>query len=389
MLRKLLPLATCVLALGCAETERPSDEDAADAPSARNVEISEDSQRLAGIETQIVESVTVAGTREMVGWLTVPPGREVDVKAPATGFVRLPKLQLGAAVAAGDELGKLHVFLSPQEEAQVVALKEEADILLHQAQVTLDLTERQLSNLKGATDVVAGIRIQELEERARKARVAVREAKEKLQFLPPEPYKLPLQLKPVDLHAPVKGRVVRLEVADGQLVVAGDPLATIGDWSELWCRIPVFNADLVSFDTAQPASAAAAGEPRVATYVPNPVPLEPGRRTVDLYYAVANEDGKLRSGEPMSLNLPLAASQQAILIPASAVLWDSWGDGWVYVRNRTTSFTRRRIELHTSPGGRYRVTRGLAAGDEVVVQGAATLFAEQFKGQIQAGEDDD
>src|SRR4249919_385662 len=86
-------------------------------------------------------------------------------------------------------LSEMKVLVSPQEQAQLVAAKEEADILINQSRVTKELAESQLNQLKGiAKGAVAGTRLVELQEIIRRSSVAEQEALDKLPFLPKEPY---------------------------------------------------------------------------------------------------------------------------------------------------------------------------------------------------------
>ena len=99
----------------------------------------------------------------------VKPGNEVQIKAAATGFVVLgsdtTKTNWVAIVTDRQELGKLHVFLSPQEEAQLVALKEDADILIEQSLASLAIAEDRYDKVKNIEGgAIAGKDLQALQE---------------------------------------------------------------------------------------------------------------------------------------------------------------------------------------------------------------------------------
>ena len=85
-------------------------------------------------------------------------------------------LSVGQEITEGQSLGNVSVFFSPQEIAQLVFAKEEADILIEQSKVTLDIAEEQLRNLTGnqASQAVAGTRLQELRAMAERARAALK-----------------------------------------------------------------------------------------------------------------------------------------------------------------------------------------------------------------------
>lgn len=380
-------LATVIAVSGCREEAVSEDEENRPSSISGHVFLSEPAQRTAGIVTSPAKQEKIAEMLTSVGWLEVPPGRDFTLKAPATGFCNLHELRIGDSVLTGQEFAVLRVFLSPQEEAQIVAAKEEADILMQQAEVTIQLAQKQLDRVREIPGVVAGTRVLELTEAVERARVARREAEEKLLFLPEEPYDVPLRLKPIKLKSPSAGRLADRHVTSGQLVFAGEPLVTVLDWSQLWVRVPLFVNERIPADTT--AKIKVRGKEYRASLINVPIPAEAGRRTVDHFFTLDNSDGALRAGQPVRVNIPRVLQRQVVVIPQTAVLWDGWGEAWVYVRRGKTTFARTRIAIHSSSDNKYVVETGLKAGNEVVTQGVSALHAEQFKGQIQVDEDDD
>jgi hypothetical protein len=84
--------------------------------------------------------------------------------------------------------------------------------------------------------------------------------------------------------------------------------------------------------------------------------------------------------------LPLEATVAGVAVPGPAIVW--WqGHAWVYVRTGPSTFARRAITTdYPLPDGGYLV-RTLASGTEVVVQGAQMLLSEEFRAQVQVGEE--
>jgi hypothetical protein len=75
-----------------------------------------------------------------------------------------------------------------------------------------------------------------------------------------------------------------------------------------------------------------------------------------------------------------------ITIPASAIV--RWQDkAWVYRRIDPERFARTEIATDLpAPGGSY-IVAGLPGGVEIVTRGAQLLLSEEFRAQIQVGED--
>jgi len=397
-LRRLIAVTVLFAApIGCSyDASEPGegDEESGDERTNAGLQLSADAQAAIGIQTVPAGQQVVSKLITATGWLEVPAGRETIANAAATGFI-VPSGQgwfpLGEAVTEDQILANLQVFLSPQEQAQLVIAKEEADILIRQSRASLELAEAQLDRLNDtATGVVAGTRLLELQEVVARSRAAEQEAREQLPFLPQEPYENGPSLKPIDVTAPMSGRVLQVYVSPRQLVVQGDPLWSIADWSRLWIRVPVYVGDLsrvVPDDLAQ-VVLPDAKLPEEAQPVDVPQPAEPGKQTVPLLYEIDNTAGNLRPGQAVAVSLPIGEQAEALVIPQSAVLWDGFGNSSVYVRTSPETFERRRVELGQLLADGVVVQRGLSAGDEVVTEGAEALYGEEFNWQLEAEDDD-
>jgi hypothetical protein len=84
--------------------------------------------------------------------------------------------------------------------------------------------------------------------------------------------------------------------------------------------------------------------------------------------------------------LPSDKSVGSVTIPTSAIVW--WQDkAWVYRRTNPNTFTRTEIATDLpGPDGSY-VVGGIPNDAEIVTRGAQSLLSEEFRAQIQVGED--
>ena len=359
------------------------------------VRLSEKAQVNIGLQIEEAASRSVQHSLIATGWLAVVPGRETVIKAPVSGFYVPPSesriVEIGSLLARGEELGEFRVLLSPQEEAQLVLAKKDAETLLAQSKVTMEVAEAELRRIQnGAAGVVAGTQVRELEETFEKARAAHRGAQQKLPFLPQEPYDGSRSMKSVPVAAPLSGRVVDVRVAPGQFAVQGDSLWTISDWSSLWIKVPVFEGDLPRINQTAAIEVTAPGMDRPITATPAgvPQPTREGRRTVDVLYELDNSTGRLRPGQAVSVSLPTGQSIEKVIVPQTAILWDGMGNAWIYIEVSTGRFHRQRVELGQMIDEDVVVERGLTVGSRIVTVGAESLHGEEFKGQIQMEDDD-
>ena len=73
-------------------------------------------------------------------------------------------------------------------------------------------------------------------------------------------------------------------------------------------------------------------------------------------------------------------------VPASSIVW--WqGRAWIYVRTGPERFVRREIATDTPAPTSGYIVKGLPGNAEVVTQGAQMLLSEEFRSQIQVGEE--
>lgn len=394
-------LAVAVLLLfgltACERSERESDlETDQRLVSESGLHLSQEARESIGLVTAAARRRVVPRTISASGWLMVKPEHEVVVKAAATGFV-LPTAdekkppEIGALVANGQTLASLRVFLSPQEEAQMVALKEDADILIRQSLATMQVADARYKAVKELKNrVMAAKDVMAIRESLERSRAAYEEAREKLPFLPAEPYRRPLDLKAVAIHSPLTGRVMEVHVRPRQLVIQGDPLWTIADWDLLWIKVPVFEGDLPRIDQTKAAELTVPGikHPIHAEPTLVPQPTSAGRRTVDLLFEVENSTGRLRPGQAVAMALSTGESVSKLVVPQAAIIWDGMGGAWVYVERDATQFRRQRVQLGDFQGDFVVIEKGLDEGMRIVTLGAEALYGEEFKGQIEVEDDD-
>jgi len=106
------------------------------------------------------------------------------------------------------------------------------------------------------------------------------------------------------------------------------------------------------------------------------------------FFYVAEAEG-LMPGMTVIVLLPVeaqAAQAQGVVVPASAVVW--WqGKAWVYVAQQKDHFVRREIATDHPLEDGWFAAQGFAASEAVVIKGAQLLLSDEFRAQIQVGEE--
>jgi hypothetical protein len=130
---------------------------------------------------------------------------------------------------------------------------------------------------------------------------------------------------------------------------------------------------------------AASGTSVSATLVSPSPRTDPRIQGMSFFYVALSQIGLL-PGMNVSAYLPVGPQVQRVVVPATAVVWLQ-GKAWVYVQKDAEHFARREISTGTPVKDGWFIVKGLSAGDRVVVSGAQLLLSEEFRTQVQGGEE--
>lgn len=135
--------------------------------------------------------------------------------------------------------------------------------------------------------------------------------------------------------------------------------------------IHVQTGDGTRLVTARLVSPATATDPRI--------------QGVSFFYTAPARPGFLPGMNVLAL-LPTGPALKGVVVPAAAVIW--WqGKAWVYLKKGMDSFVRREVPTTVPVNDGFFVATGLSPDDRVVVKGAQLLHSEEFRSQIEVGEE--
>jgi cobalt-zinc-cadmium efflux system membrane fusion protein len=340
------------------------------------VKLTPEAVKRLGIETVTVKTEAAAATRTLGGEIVVPEGRGVVVTAPVAGTLTgTAPPRPGQRVRRGERLMTIAPLMATERdqriEAQRAVTAAEAEELA--ARQRLQRLEQLLKD--GAASVRS---VEEARAQHQVTVAASTAARERLAGASKNPVGAQGELI---VSAPFDGVVQAISAVAGQTVAASAPLLQLAQIDTLWVRVPIYAGDARAVDEGQRATVRRLGEtsaPLSATRVTAPLQGDPSAASVDLYYALASSGATLRPGERVLVELPLTSTEQGLVVPDTAVLYDIHGATWVYEDLGGNAYTRRRIEVARHAGDRAVVRRGLSEGVKVVTAGAAELFGTEF-----------
>jgi multidrug efflux system membrane fusion protein len=189
-----------------------------------------------------------------------------------------------------------------------------------------------------------------------------------------------LNLQYATIRAPISGRTGSLRVREGNLVRAADPapLVTINQIRPILVRfaVPAANLPLIQryrdqgvVVRAAPVGGGTASEGELV-FVDNAVDTTTG--TIMLKGSFPNTDGALWPGEFVNVRLQLYVDQDALTIPARAVVSGQQGS-FVFVVQADSSAVTKPVKVDRNAGELAIVSGEIEPGDRVVTDGQLRL----------------
>lgn len=305
-----------------------------------------DEDRAIPVTTQRVQPRPWNDTVRALG--TVKARESVVVTAKVSETVRQVHFDSGDAVRAGAPL----VTLSGEsQQAQLVEAQSaatEAEQLLRRQN---ELAAQQLI-ARSALDTQRATRD------AANARVA----------------QIRTQLADRVIRAPFSGVLGLRQVSPGALVTPGTPIANLDDIDRVYVDFPVPETLLASLGEGQRLSGTSAAYPGTTfegTVSTIDSRVDPNTRAVTVRGEFANPGRRLRPGMLVQI-IQSSPERKALLVPEIAIV-QVGTKSFVYRVGAGNKVEQADVAVGTRRDGLAEVTRGLAAGDRIVVDGTGKL----------------
>jgi len=187
--------------------------------------------------------------------------------------------------------------------------------------------------------------------------------------------------KTLTLHAPQKGVVSMKMVQEGQFAKPGTDLLTISDISKVWVQADIYESELPWVQVGQQATIILpfVSSKEVTATLDYIYPyMDPQTRTVKARFVIDNADFELKPDMYVSVHLQTSPIQNALTVPAEAVLY-SGKKTTVFVKRGAGKFEPRQIKTGIQDDyGNLQVVQGLLDG-ETVVTSAQFMFDSESK----------
>lgn len=188
-----------------------------------------------------------------------------------------------------------------------------------------------------------------------------------------------IDLSHATVTAPISGRIGRSLVSEGALVGKGEatPLASIEQYDPIWVNFSQSSAEFLNLREAQGKPAAAPVNlvlengrvyPRPGKLLFSDLAVDPATGSVGLRAEFPNPDRSLLPGQFVTVRLPVAQADNAIVVPQRALQVTPQGQAVLLVGG-DGKVESRQVKTAGLSGGDWIISEGLSGGEKVIVDG--------------------
>jgi membrane fusion protein (multidrug efflux system) len=345
-----------------------------------------------------VAFVTVQSERVLL--TTELPGRinaylVAEIRPQVSGLLQKRLFEEGTYVKAGDILYQIDPsqYQAAYNEAKAALAMAESQIAL--AEANLPAIRSRAERLKGlvaihavgqqdADDAEAALRQSEANLAVRKTAIGVNRAAME---------SAAINLSYTPIKAPISGRIGKSNITVGAMVTAYQPtpLAVIQQLDPVYVDVTQANAELLSLRRSLESGdlkRGGASRKKVKLLLEDGTPysvqgslqfqdvtVDPTTGSVTLRLVFANPKQVLLPGTFVRAVVEEGINEQALLVPQQGVSRDPKGNPIALLVNSAGKVEQRPITLDRAIGDKWIVTKGLAPGDKVIVEGLQKIRA--------------
>jgi Cu(I)/Ag(I) efflux system membrane fusion protein len=352
----------CGMALDAVRAEAATGADAAARALPHGaVQVSPDQQQAIGVRVGIVERKAATPLLRTTGRVAADENRTYPIVAAVSGWVRNVE-----SVTTGDVVKREQVlasYLAPEVEFRSAQQSYYTGL---EAFYRMVVTQPQPQSQSHAS--ARGGAIDQMADELRNLGVSnaqIREMAKRREFV-----------QDIRVESPVDGVVLKRNVSPGLRFDRGFEFYQIADLNHIWIVADVDRQQLRFIRRGASARVVLPGETRAraATVSPSEPIFDETTLTLKVRLEAANPQRVLKPGMFVDVEFPVDLPA-ALVVPADAIV-DSGLRKTVFVDRGNGSFEPRLVETGWRAGDDVEVTKGLMAGERIVISGTFFIDSE-------------
>jgi multidrug efflux pump subunit AcrA (membrane-fusion protein) len=176
-----------------------------------------------------------------------------------------------------------------------------------------------------------------------------------------------------EIRSPINGVVTDRPTYPGETPPPGVPMLTIMDNASVIAKSHIPQEQAAQLKPGNAATIKGPGDVDVDGKVTLVSPaLDPNSTTVEVWVEAPNPDGRLRPGSSVSVEMAAQTVNNAIVVPASALLKSAEGATTVMIVENGKA-VQKEVETGIREGNSVQITKGLSGNETVIVNGSYAL----------------
>ena len=250
-------------------------------------------------------------------------------------------------------------------------LVDDARVAMVQAQSQLDTAQRHLESVQRVTGT----------EQQKAAQAQVNAAKAHYESAA-------AQVVFAEVRSPINGIVADRPVYPGDTAIAGAPIVSIVDISQVVARANISVKEAASVHVGKQATITGpegvlAGKVTVVSPA-----VDPSTTTIEVWVQADNPGEKMKPGGTVRVSIRADLIQETLLVPAAALLNSDEGGEKVMVVGKDSKAHERKVTVGIREGNRVQILGGVTEGEKVITSGGLGLD-DKAKVTIKSEEDED
>ena len=320
------------------------------------------------VRATITQQLTVVGN--LIGDATVA------VVPKTAGRLQDVYVRLGDRVGSGQRIAKIEDQENHEQVAQAEAAFEVAKATIRQRQADLQLAQTNVERSRSlfARQLLPKQTLDDNEARYQAAIAQLDLARAQNTQSEARLEELRINLANTTIVSPVDGFVARRAADPGAFVSQNAPVVDVVDINRVRLVVNVIEKDLRQLQAGDPASVEVDAYPgeifrgRIARVAPV---LDPATRTASVEVEIPNPGFRLKPGMYARVGITTQSRENALVVPANAVVSIDGRRGVFLVENSSAAF--RPVEFGIEEPTRVEVLNGLTDAERIITTGAAGL----------------